>query len=109
LLYAFDVQKLPQKPVGSAADQKLDRIIDILELMNKRDKMRTWGGLVRTIIHFIPLIILIWSVWFTYAHWDEMLREISRSAAEQSAAMMQKTGSGWTQQFQNQIDNLMGR
>ncbi|MEK7563295.1 MAG: hypothetical protein AAB544_02790 [Patescibacteria group bacterium] len=103
------MQKPPQKPTTNSAEQKLDRIVDILEHMNKRDKMRTWGGFVRSIIHFIPLIILIWSVWFTYAHWDEMLLEISRSAAEQSAAMMQRTGSGWSQQFQNQIDNLMGR
>ena len=99
----------PATPPPPSTDQKLDRIVDILELMNKRDKMRTWGGFVRNILHFIPLIILIWSVWFTYAHWDEMLLEISRSAAEQSAAMMQRTGSGWSQQFQNQIDNLMGR
>lgn len=98
-----------QKPVGSPTDQKLDRIVDILERMNKRDKMRTWGGFVRTIIHFIPLIILIWSVWFTYYHWDELLQEISRAAAEQSAAMLQDQGGDFSKQLQEQMERLMGR
>ncbi|MBM3227835.1 hypothetical protein FJZ27_03165 [Candidatus Peribacteria bacterium] len=75
----------------SSTEQRLDQIVSILERMNKRDKLRTWGGFVRGILHLIPIVILIGSVWFTYAHWDEVLTQITKAAAEQSAAMMRQS------------------
>jgi hypothetical protein len=89
----------------SSTDQKLDEIIAILSHMNSRDKLRTWGGFVRSILHLIPIVILIGSVWFTYAHWDELLTQITKTAAEQSAAMMQQ-GTG---NLQEQLQKMMQR
>jgi hypothetical protein len=96
-------------PPHSSTDQKLDRIIDILELMNKRDKLRTWGGFVRSLLHLIPLILVLWSAWFAYAHWEELLKQISRSAAESSAAVMQSQGNDFNKQLQEQMQKLMGQ
>jgi hypothetical protein len=95
----------PQNPT----EQKLDQIIGILERMNTRDKIRTWGGFVRSLLHLIPLIIVIWSAWFAYAHWDELLKEISKAAAEQSAAVMQSQGGAFSKDLQVQMQKLMGR
>ena len=99
----------PSAPVSPSTDQKLDQIVAILEHMNKRDRLRTWGGFVRSLLHLIPLILIIWSTWYAYAHWDELLKEISKAAAESSAAVMQNQGGDFSKQLQEQMQKVMGR
>lgn len=99
----------PSTPTSANTDQKLDQIVAILERMNKRDRLRTWGGFFRTILHLIPLILILWSTWFAYAHWDELLKEISKAAAEQSAAVMKNQGGDFNKQLQEQMQKVLGR
>jgi|SRR3989338_2610755 len=88
---------------------QLNEILELLRRMDKRDRLRTWGGFFRSILHLIPLILIIWSTWYAFAHWDELLKEISKAAAEQSAAVMQNQGGDFSKQMQEQLQKLMGQ
>ncbi|MBI3332086.1 hypothetical protein HYZ99_03970 [Candidatus Peregrinibacteria bacterium] len=73
--------------VPQTAEDKLDLIVKHLERMDKRDRIRTWGGFVRTILGFIPLLIFIASVWYFYNNADAILKKITEQAAEQALKM----------------------
>lgn len=68
-------------------EDKLDLIVRHLERMDKRDRLRTWGGFFRTIIGFIPLVIFLFSAWYFYNNADEILKKITAEAAEQALKM----------------------
>lgn len=100
---------MPKPSPSNGIEENLSEILEHLRRMDKRDKLRTWGGFFRSILHLIPIAILIWSIWFTYAHWDELLKEISQAAAEQSAAIMQNQGGDFGKQLQEQVQKVLGR
>lgn len=66
---------------------QLDTIISHLARMDKRDRLRTWGGFVRALIGLIPIILLVLSTWYFYKHSDELLQKITREAAKQASTM----------------------
>ena len=76
-----------QKMPTTTTDQKLDAIVRHLERLDKRDRLRTWGGFVRAILGFIPLVIFIVSTWYLYNHADDILKKITEQAAEQALKM----------------------
>lgn len=82
---------------------KLDIIIEHLENIDRRDRLRTWGGFFRGIISIIPVLVLLWSVWYTFAHGPEILEMITKKAAEQAASV---TVEGATN-FQEQLKGLL--
>jgi hypothetical protein len=84
-------------------EEKLDIIIGHLESMDKRDKLRTWGGFVRGIIGLIPTIILIWSVWYFYAHGTELIKQMTAEAAKQAAGYSQTQSDSFMQQIQKYL------
>ncbi len=98
---------MPKPSAPAAADSQLTEILELLRRMDKRDRLRTWGGFFRSILHLIPLIIIIWSSWYAFANWETLLKEVSKAAAEQSAAIMQKQGNGISKQLQEQMQKLM--
>lgn len=81
-------------------DDKLDMIVEYLRRMDKRDRLRTWGGFLRGILGLIPLIIMLISVWYVYEHGDELLKKITQQAAKEAAAM----SSNSAQDFMKQIE-----
>ncbi len=72
--------------------ETLHRILDNLERMDKRDRLRTWGGFVRSLLSLIPLAIFIVSTWYLYRNMDDILTKITKQAA-QSAAEYSKSSS----------------
>lgn len=80
---------MPTKPTPDTVEGKLDEILVYLDRLDRRDRLRTWGGFIRGIIALIPIIILIWTTWYFFAHADEMMAKITRYAAEQAAGMAQ--------------------
>ncbi len=100
-------KRMPKPIAPASSSAQLTEILEVLRRMDKRDRLRTWGAFFRSILHLIPLILIIWSTWFAYAHWDELLKEISKAAAESSAAVMQSQGSSFSKQLQEQMQKLM--
>lgn len=78
-----------QKP-----EDKLDRIITILEKMNRRDRLRTIGGFFRTIISFIPIALVIFFTWYGIKYSDELLQKITSKAAEQAGRVARESAVG---------------
>lgn len=93
---------MSQSPKQPPQD-KLDTIIHYLEQMNRRDRLRTYGGLVRSILGFIPLVLLLGSLWYVYAHTEEFLRTISQEAARAAA---EYSNGG---EFMKNLQNMMKR
>jgi uncharacterized membrane protein len=100
---------MPKQTRVTSSDEKLDTIIAYLHRMDRRDRLRTWGGMIRTLIALIPIVFLLWSAWYAYVHGDELLKKIAQTAAEQSAAMMEKGGSGLGEELQKQLQQMMQR
>lgn len=90
--------KLPLAPKSN--EDKLDRIVTILEMMNRRDRARTVAGFFRGLLNLIPLLLVIWSAWYFYAHGDELLKKVAAAAAEQAAAVTEKGSSDFMKQIQ---------
>lgn len=95
----------PQSPTsGSSTNEKLDQVIYYLHRMDKRDKMRTIGGFIRTLISFIPLILLLWSVWYIIQHGDELMETIIKQTATATADAAKGSSQGMLEQFMKQYD-----
>lgn len=72
---------------STTVEEKLDAIVTHLDRMDRRDRLRTWGGFFRAMLGFIPLVIFIVSTWYLYNHSDEILKKITEQAAEQALKM----------------------
>lgn len=71
-----------------STEELLEMILYYIQRMEKRDKWRTVGGTVRSIISLIPIIILVVSTWYLYAHGEEMIKLITKSMTEQMTTLM---------------------
>lgn len=70
---------------------ELREIKEHLIKMDKRDRLRTMGGFVRTIIGIVPVALLLWSTWYFFTHGDEILKKISAQAALSAANMAKES------------------
>lgn len=84
----------------TTTDEKLDQIVEYLHRMDRRDRLRTWGGFLHGLFSLIPVLILLWSVWYFYEHGDELLQKITKQAASEAARMTEEQSAGFMDQFQ---------
>jgi hypothetical protein len=89
-----DVPVTSKTTMTAAEDmtETLHRILESLERMDRRDRLRTWGGFVRTLLSIIPMVIFLLSTWYLYQNMDEILTKVTKQAA-QSAAEYSKNSS----------------
>lgn len=88
----------PEKSVES----QLDEILVHLRKMDKRDRMRTWGGFVRSLIALIPLLFVVWSAWYFMGHWSEIMKQVADQAASSAAEYTKKQSQGMFDKFMDQ-------
>lgn len=86
---------------SSGTDEKLDIIIELLERMDKRDKLRMVGGFYRGLLSLIPILLLIWSTWYFIAHGSELMSQITKQAVQQSADYQQNSLMDQFNQYMN--------
>ena len=72
-----------------STNDKLDRIIHHLARMDQRDRWRTWGGFVRSIIGLVPVLVLLGSLWYFYQHGDQLIKQMTQQVVKQSAQYQQ--------------------
>jgi hypothetical protein len=82
---------MPKKKTLASTADKLDAILHHLERLDKRDRLRTWGGFVRSILGLIPTAILLLGAWYLYAHGDDLIVRLMKEATKQAAVL---TGQG---------------
>lgn len=81
-------------------DDQLSEILTILRAMNKRDRIRTWGGFVRGCIAIIPVLLVLWSAWYVVENGQSLLQMIAKTAASAAAAVTES-------QSKSMVDGLM--
>lgn len=89
---------MPKEPTQSI-EEKMDIIIAYMHRMDKRDRIRTWGGFVRSLISLIPMALFVWSTWYFFVHGDELMQKITKYAAQSAASMTQQNSSEFMEQF----------
>lgn len=85
---------------GTTIEKKLDTIIEHLEKIDARDRLRMWGGFIRGCIAVIPIILLIWSSWYLIVNGADLMKQITDVAASSAAKYTQNSGQGM-------VDELM--
>lgn len=85
---------MPKPPAPQTTEDKLDRIVEILDRMNRRDRLRTIGGFIRGILNLIPIIIVVFFTWYTIKYGDQLLEKITSMAAEQAGRVAQQNAVG---------------
>lgn len=77
-------------PVGSI-DMRLDKMIEILERMNRRDKWRTIGGFLRGLIVVIPTLVIILSSIWLYFYGSNLVQDFIQQTTNQAAQQAQES------------------
>lgn len=95
---------MPTKTVEppKTVETQLDEILMHLRKMDKRDRIRTWGGFVRSLIALVPLVLVLWSGWYFAQHWDEIMKKVADTAASSAAEYTKKQSQGMLDQFMDQ-------
>lgn len=86
----------------TSVDAKMDEIITCLQRMDKRDRLRTIGGFIRGLLGLIPLIVLLWSLWYFASHGEELMKMIANQAASSAAQYTQGQSQGLVEQLMKQ-------
>lgn len=75
--HALETAKTPE--------EKLDLIAYYLERMDRRDRVRMWGGVLHSMLTLIPMLFFIWSTWYLYNNFDDILSTMMRQSAQNAA------------------------
>lgn len=82
-------------------EEKLDVIIHHLERLDRRDRIRMWGGFVHSLLAIVPLLFFLWSAWYLYEHGDELMKKIAAQAAQNAAEYSGQSYDDAVKQIQN--------
>ena len=78
-------------PSLQSIEAKLETLVKCMEQMNRRDRPRTAGGFVRSIITLVPVFIVIWGSWYFSQHADELMNKVIEQSASAAAKNSQAT------------------
>lgn len=78
-------RRTPPPTNPTTTEEKLDVMIWHLERMDRRDRMRMWGGFLHSLLTIVPIVFFAWSTWYLYAHFDEIMGNMMRQSAENAA------------------------
>lgn len=84
-------------------EEKMDVIILHLERLDRRDRIRMWGGVVHSMLAIIPLLLFVWSSWYFYAHADELMEVLMQQAGQSAAASTEQGYENLMDQFRGYI------
>ncbi|MDD4287941.1 MAG: hypothetical protein PHO20_04450 [Candidatus Peribacteraceae bacterium] len=80
---------MPPSPSIKEPDS-LEQILTILKRMDRRDRMRTIGGFIRSVLSLIPIVIVVFFTWYTIKYGDQLLEKITSMAAQQAGKVAQQ-------------------
>lgn len=90
--------KLSPSP-KSTTDEKLEEIVEHLRRMDRRDRLRTFGGFFRSLLGLIPMILFVLSAWYVYQNSDKLLKQITEEAAKQAAKYTEQSAGNFMKNF----------
>jgi hypothetical protein len=66
-------------------EEKLDLIAYYLERIDRRDKWRMWGSTFHSLLTIAPMLFFLWSSWYIYANFDDIVGTIMRQSVQNAA------------------------
>ena len=88
---------------NSGVGEKLDAIIAHLDRMDRRDRLRTWGSFIRTLISLVPMLLFLWSLWYFASHVDDIIKKITQESAKAAAQYTEDKSGELMKQIQNML------
>lgn len=79
---------IPPQYQNRGIEERLDKILAHMEKTERRERMRTVGGYVRTTIAILPIVVFLLTAWYAYSNATELLQKITAEAARQSIKMI---------------------
>jgi hypothetical protein len=64
---------------------ELHEIRQHLHHLDRRDRMRMVSGTIRSVILFIPTLLLLISAWYFYKYGDKIIASLADTAAKKAA------------------------
>lgn len=92
---------MKKKKVELSTEEKIDKVLLHLEHLDKRDRLRTWGGLVKGLVSIVPVLAFIYGLWYFSQNGDAFLEKIAKTAAEQAAAVTTQGTNSIMEQLKN--------
>lgn len=93
----------------SVEEQMLEKLTEMsmhLQRLDRRDKMRTWGGFIRGIIGLIPIVIIALGAWYAYSNTDELIRRITSETTKQMMQLVPGRGNASSASNSSSTDYL---
>lgn len=78
----------------------MDLIVMYLHRMDRRDRLRTIGGTIRSMIAIIPVILFLLSAWYLYTNSTQLLESVSEASARAVLKMNPAANSDLMQQLE---------
>ena len=91
----------PPPPPKTPQEQillRLDEIVKHMEHMDRRDRMRTTTGTISWVLHIIPTILMLLSLWFVYAQFTAFVHQLG---AMTNTAEWSKSGSSFMENIRS--------
>jgi hypothetical protein len=88
----------------TTVEEKLDEIILHLQRLDRRDRLRTIGAFLRSLLSIVWILLIVWSGWYFVAHWSDIMKQVANQAASSAAEYTQQKGTGLLDQFKNQYN-----
>ncbi len=100
----------PAKPPTheQLVEERLDLIVEYLHRAERRDRWRAVGSFVRSIVALIPFIAFAASLWYVYAHGEDLMDKIAESAAQRAASYSQDSMGNLFDRFQQYLPGAQG-
>ena len=83
--------------------ETLQQILVHLERMDKRDRIRTWGGMIRSAIAIVPVILFLLASWYAYYNIDAIIKKISEESAKQAAKYTEQQSADFLEQMKGYL------
>ena len=77
-------------------EDRLDEILLHLRRIDRRDRLRTWGGFFRSLFSLIPTLLLLFGLWYFYENGATIMQWITQETAKQAAAVAIGASKGTT-------------
>ena len=91
----------------SSTDEKLNAILEHLHNLDRRDRLRMWGGFFRSLLSIIPFLIFLYSGWYLYQHGAEIISQVTQEAAKQAAIATKSTSQDAVKQVQKYLQQQL--
>jgi|GEM_PF-1112596 len=84
-------------------EEQLDTIITHLERLDRRDRVRTFGGFIRSVLGLTPLLLFLGGGLYFYFYSEDVIGKIAEQAAKQTQTLLKSGDSSLLKEFQKML------